>query len=58
MKHKLGIMLCAVVLLAGGLFGNSSFVKAAGDYTNTNLLITKVVDINVYNDYIINSDSN
>ncbi|MHB8127438.1 MAG: Ig-like domain-containing protein [Mobilitalea sp.] len=55
MKHKLCILLCAVVLLAGGLSANSSYVKAARDYTNTNLSITKVEDINVYNDYIINS---
>lgn len=54
MNHKMIILLCAVLVLAGGVLGNKAVVKASGVYTGTNLTITKVDDIDVYNDYIPN----
>ncbi|MBH1940798.1 hypothetical protein I5677_07850 [Mobilitalea sibirica] len=46
--------LWAVILMAGGFFGSNTVAKAYEDLTNKNLTLTRVADIDVYNDYIIN----
>ena len=56
MKRKLINLICVVALtLVCLIVGVDKIVQAAGDYTSINLSITKVDDITVYNDYIINS---
>lgn len=55
MKHKLVILLSTVLLLAMGFAANSTDAHASGDYTGTDLSLTKVDDIGVYNsNFIIN----
>lgn len=54
MKRKLAIFILSVLVLMISFAGNDATVKAIGDYTSTDLKITQVDDIDVYNDYIIN----
>lgn len=54
MKRKLAVALCVAMFLTIGIQGVSTKVKAAGDYTGTNLNLTRVSDIDVYNNYVIN----
>lgn len=54
MKKKL-IIFCIILFLSGGIAGSGIKIKAAGDYTNVNLNITMVDDIDVYNDYNLNN---
>lgn len=51
MKRKLALILGACLLVVIGVLCNEVKVKAAGDYTNPELKVTKVEDITVFNDY-------
>lgn len=54
MKRKLAMIICMILIMVTVLAAKKEVVSAAGDYTRTNLKFTKVEDIDVYNDYIIN----
>jgi hypothetical protein len=51
MKRKLAIIMGACLLLISGFLGKQDTAEAAGDYTNTELKVTRVEDITVYNEY-------
>ncbi len=55
MKRKIAFLLCTTLLLVGGIMGSSDQVQASGDYTNPELSITRVEDIDVYSNYVMNN---
>lgn len=54
MKRKLTTFLLSAFVIIIAFIGNGATIKASGDYTGSNLTLTQVEDIDVYNDYIIN----